>query len=325
MKTIEISHRTIIFTVFFLIGLWVVWQIKSVALALFIAFLLATALNPLVNQLTRLRLPRALAILLVYLLLIGSILGVAASLIPPLVDQTSLLAARLPDYLTTLGGAGIDQKVLSEQLANIGKLPANVLQFTVSLFSNIVSVFIVLVLSFYILLERGSLDTRLLHLFGRNEERVKLFIGRTEKRLGSWVRGELILMTIIGLITYIGLRLLGMHFALPLALLAGLLEIVPTVGPIVSAVPAVIVGFTISPVMGFSVAALYFLVQQLENSFIAPKVMQKSVGLPPLATLIALAVGAELGGIMGATLAVPLLLVFKETFFEFAKDWKLLG
>lgn len=324
MRTIEISHRTVIFTVLFLISLWVLWQIRTVVLALFIAFLLATALNPPVNRLTKFKIPRALSILIIYLLLIGAIFGVAASIIPPLVDQTSVLVSRLPEYLNSFGVTGIDQKLVSEQLANIGKLPANVLQFVISIFSNIISVFIVLVLTFYLLLEWGHLDNRLAFLFGQDGERAKNFLSQLERRLGGWVRGELILMTIIGSLTYVGLRLLGIHFALPLAILAGLLEVVPNVGPLLSAIPAVVIGFTISPVMGISVAALYFLIQQAENSFIAPKVMQKSVGIAPLVTLITLAVGAELGGIMGAILAVPILLLAQVAIGEFFGDWKLL-
>lgn len=324
MRTIEISHKTIIFTVLFLIGLWVLWQIRTVALALFIAFILATALNPPVTGLARIKIPRGFAILLIYLLLLGGIFGVTASIVPPLVDQTSVLVSKLPEYLNSFGVIGIDQKLISEQLANIGKLPANVFQFIVSIFSNIISVFIVLVLTFYLLLEWGKLDNHLAFLFGQDSARAKVFLSKLERRLGGWARGELILMTIIGVMTYIGLRLLGIHFALPLAILAGLLEIVPTVGPLISAIPAVVIGFTISPVMGISVAALYFLIQQAENSFIAPKVMQKSVGIAPLVTLITLAVGAELGGIMGAILAVPILLLAQVAISEFFENWKLL-
>ncbi|MBI3289893.1 AI-2E family transporter, partial [Candidatus Microgenomates bacterium] len=120
-----------------------------------------------------------------------------------------------------------------------------------------------------------------------------------------------------------GLRLLGIHFALPLAILAGLLEVVPTVGPLVSAVPAIIVGFTISPIMGISVAALYFLIQQLENSFIVPKVMQKSIGVAPIVTLVVLGVGVEIGGITGAILAMPVFLVVQIALAEFFPRLKL--
>jgi predicted PurR-regulated permease PerM len=103
--------------------------------------------------------------------------------------------------------------------------------------------------------------------------------------------------------------ILGVPSALPLAILAGLLEIVPTIGPVIAAVPAVLVGFTVSPVIGIAVASLYFLVQQLENHLIVPKIMQKAVGVNPLVTILSLGVGFQLGGPIGAILAVPILIV----------------
>lgn len=323
MRTIEISHRTIVFTVFFLIGLWFLWQVKQVLLALFVAFLFATALNPVVGRLTRFRIPRWMAIFVTYIFVIGVILGTGAAIIPPLVDQTAVFAIRLPEYLTRFGVTGIDQFVVSEQIANIGKIPASVFQFAISAFSNIIAVFAVMVLTFYMLLEWGKLDTRLSFLFGQNSDKAHDFLTKAEKRLGGWVRGEIILMLTIGILTYIGLRLLGIHFALPLAILAGLLEVVPNVGPLVSAVPAVVVGFTISPVMGISVAALYFLIQQLENSVIAPKIIQKSIGVAPIVTLVVLGIGVQIGGIMGAILAIPIFLVIQIAVSEFFPRLKL--
>lgn len=326
MRTIEISHRTIIFTLAFLLGLWILWNIKTVLLVLFVTFLIATALKPPVERLAKIKVPRAVSILLIYVVFFGGIISVFASVIPPLVDQTSGLVERLPGYLTQLGIHGINQEMISGQLADIGRFPVDLLRFITNVFSNIVAVLAVLVLAFYLLLERSSIEKKFVILFGDDAPRARNFLAKLEARLGRWVRGELILMTIIAVVTYIGLRLLGIQFALPLALLAGLLEIVPNVGPLVAAIPAILVGFTVSPILGVSTAALYFLIQQVENSVIVPKVMQASVGLSPLVTLVALGVGAELGGIMGAILAVPILLVIQvilEEFFasRFGKLW----
>ena len=323
MRTIEISHRTIIFTILFLVGLWFLWQVRQVLLTVFIAFLFATALNPIIGKLTSFRIPRWIAIFLTYILVFGVIFGTGAAVVPPLVDQTAAFASKIPQYLTFFGITGGDQFILSEQIANLGKIPENVFKFALSAFSNLVAVFGVLVLTFYMLLEWGRLDTRLAFLFGHNNIKAHDFLAKAESRLGGWVRGEVILMVIIGILSYIGLRLLGIHFALPLALLAGLLEVVPSVGPLVSAIPAVIVGFTISPVMGISVGALYFLIQQLENSLIAPKIMQKSIGIPPIITLIVLGVGVEIGGITGAILALPIFLVVQIFITEFFPRSKL--
>lgn len=318
-KTIEISHRTVIFTVLFLVLLKFLVEIWPILVGLFIAVLLMTALSPLVDRLERLRVPRAIAIFLVYILLFTGIIGGLSGIIPPLAEQTSTLVNRLPQMFDEVGGwlesigiTGVDGEVIASQLSQLGSIPANVVRFTLGLFSNLIAVFAVLVITFYLLLERKNLDKYLLVLFGEGgEKRAKSFIDKLETKLGGWVRGELTLMLIVGVMTYIGLKLLAIPFALPLAILAGILEIVPNIGPTISAVPAVLLGLTISPVTGLAVAALYFLVQQLENGIIVPKVMQRAVGVNPLVTIISLAIGFKLAGALGAVLAVPIVLTIQ--------------
>ena len=119
-------------------------------------------------------------------------------------------------------------------------------------------------------------------------------------------------MTVVGLLTYVGLNLIGIRYALALAVLAGLLEAVPNLGPTLSSVPAILLGFATSPVMGFAAIALYFIVQQLENNIIVPVVMKKAVGLNPIITLLALLIGGKMGGVLGILLAIPIT-VFLET------------
>lgn len=315
-RTIEISHRTVIFTVLFLGLVWFLLQIWPIIIGLFIAILLMTALNPIVDRFERFRLPRGLAILVTYLLLLGVFVWGLASIIPPLAEQTTNLANRLPRlfddlgvWLSSIGISGISGDMIAAQLSQIGRIPANLVRFTVSVFSNIIAVFTVLVITFYLLLERKNLDRYLLVLFGQGgEKRAKAFVDKLEARLGGWVRAELTLMFIVGVLTYIGLRLLGIPFSLPLAILAGLLEIVPNIGPTVSAIPAVLIALSISPVMALAVAALYFLVQQFENSVLVPKIMQRAAGVNPLVTIISLAIGFKLAGVLGAILAVPVVI-----------------
>lgn len=319
MRTIDVSHRTVVFTVAFLLGLWVLWNIRSIIVLFFVAFLIATALELPLAQLSRIRIPRAFAIILIYIAFFGIVAGFFVSIVPPLVDQTGNFVSNLPEYISELGIAGIDRQVITDQLSTLSQLPANLFMFLTSVLSNLVHVIAVLVLAFYMLLEKGAIDRKLKTLFGEDAERAKGVVHKIESKLGRWVRGELILMTIIALTTYIGLRLLGVPFALPLAVLAGVLELVPNVGPVVAAIPAILVGFIGSPILGLSVAALYFLIQQLENIVIVPKVMQASLGLSPLVTLVALGIGAELAGIMGAILAIPVFLVVQVLVGEFFK------
>ena len=309
---VEISHRTIIFTVFFLIGLWLLYQIQQIILAFFVAVILMSALNPLVDKMERKYFPRILAILLLYVLILGGFGLMVASVVPPLVEQTSILINRIPIYVQQFEVPGIDPNLFVSQIPKLAEIPANILKFSLGFFSNLVAVLAILIITFYLLLERKNLKHHLLILFGEDQEKkAEAFINKAEKQLGSWVRGEIILMTIIGVMTYIGLRFLGIEFALPLALLAGILEIVPNIGPVLAAIPAIIAGLAISSPIGLAVAAWYFLVQQLENSLIVPKVMEKAVGVNPLVTILSLAIGFKLGGAVGAIFAVPIILLIQ--------------
>lgn len=313
-KKVEISHRTIVFTVFFLILLWLLFQIRQILIALFVSVILMAALNPLIDRLERFKLPRVLAILLIYIFIFGLFGIVLAGVIPPLVDQTRTLISRLPEYSQSLGLPEIDQNVIESQISQLGSLPANILKITVSVFSNLVAVFTLMVITFYLLLERKNLDRYLLVLFGPDgEEKAENFVNEVERKLGGWVRAQVTLMVIIGAMSYLGLRLLGIDFALPLALLAGVLEIIPNIGPTISAIPAFLAGLAISPMMGLAVLALYFLIQQVENVVIVPQVMRREAGVNPLVTIIALIVGFKLAGAVGAVLAIPVVLLIQIT------------
>lgn len=317
-RKIEISHRTIIFTVLFLLGLWFLFQIRQIILVLFVAVILMSALNSPVARLENLRLPRWLAILFLYFLILGVIGVTVGVVIPPLIDQTVAFINRTTFYLKDIRAFGFDANFIASQVSQLGPLSSNLLRVTLGFFSNLVGIVFLLVVTFYLLLERKNLKHYLLILFGEGgEKRAEEFVDKIEMRLGGWVRGEAVLMSIIGLMTYIGLRILGIEYALPLAILAGLLEVIPNIGPIISAVPAVLLGLTISPIMGLAVAALYFLIQQLENTIIVPKVMEKAVGVNPLVVILSLAIGFKLAGVVGAILAMPVVLVIQVVVREF--------
>jgi predicted PurR-regulated permease PerM len=301
---IEISHRTIIFTVLFLISLWLLYEIRQIIVALFVSIILMAAINPTVDRLEKYRLPRWLGIILFYLLgflIIGSMMAV---MITPLIDQTASFINKSIYFLKDVGNFGIDPNVIASQLSQLGSIPANLFRLTMNFFSNLIGIVALAFMTFYLLLERINLTKYLTVLFGADKEKeVIIVINNIEKRLGSWVRGELTLMVLIGLMSYIGLRLLGVEFALPLAILAG---------PVVSAVPAVLTGLMISPMMALAILALYFLIHQAENTLVAPKVMQKVVGINPLVTILSLAIGFKLAGVSGAILAIPVVLVIQE-------------
>ena len=306
---VEISHRTIIFAVLFLFFLWFLFQIRQIILFLFISLILMSALNPLVIRLEKRKIPRALSILLIYFLIIGFLGLILGSLVSPLVEQTTRFLEHLPALLQQFSFIQIDQPVIANQLNSV---PGKLLKFIISIFSNFIGLFVLMVITFYLLMERKKLGRYLLILFGKeNDKQVEGLIDKIESQLGSWVRGQIILCIIVGVMVYIGLRFLGIDFALPLALLAGILEVVPNIGPVLSAFPAVLLSLAVSPVSTLAVIALYFLVQQIENYLIVPSVMRRAVSLSPLIVILSLMVGFKIGGISGAVLALPVVLVIR--------------
>lgn len=319
-RKVEISHKTIIFAVFFLIGLWFLFYIKDIILELFIAFLLMSILEPLVSLLSKIRIPRAISVLLSYILFFGIVGTVISIIVPPLVDQTTNFVKVLPSYVSNLGiDKSLSSDIGDQFLTRLGNLPSEIIQFTFNLFGNLLSVVTVLVFSFYMLLARGKLEESLGSFFGEvRKKEIGILIHHLERRLGGWARGELFLMLVVGVMTYIGLIILKVPFALPLAILAGVLEIIPYLGPILAAIPALIIGFGISPSLGVGTVVLAFLVQQTENYLLVPKIMEKSVGVSPIITLIALAIGARLAGVTGMIVSIPTVItlqVFAKNYF----------
>jgi len=311
MEKIEISYKTILFTVFLLLSLFFLYQARKIILLLFVCLIFTAAFGPLINKIQKFKIPRPLAIMIFYFFIIGGLIATIASIAPVLISQTEALLNNLPRFLDEIGFFKLDI-ALSDYSDRLLDVPANVFKFAASALSNIIGIFAFLVINFYLMMERGNLKKHLHFLFSENgEKKVETLILRLEKELGGWVRAQVLLMMIIGLMSYVGLKFLDLEFALPLALIAGLLEIIPNIGPTVSMIPAIIVGFASSPVMGLAVVALYFLIQQLENNLIVPKVLQKAIGLHPLITIIALMTGLKLGGVVGSLLAIPAILFIK--------------
>lgn len=313
LKKIEISHKTVIFTVVFLIFLWFLYFIRDILLQLFVALLVMAILNPLVIKLSKFRIPRTISVLLAYLIAFGLFGVVLAGIIPALIEQTTSFVNSLPKYLDNLGISWVlGERLLTQFFSQLITLPGQILKVGVSVFSNVLSVVTVLIFTFYLLLARDKLDDQLGVFFGEEKKReIRRIIDHLEGKLGGWARAELTLMVLVGIFSFVGLTLLGIPFALPLALLAGLLEIIPTLGPILAAVPSVIIGFSISPLMGLATTSLAFLIQQVENYVFVPKVMEKSVGVSPIITLLALAIGFRLAGLVGAAISVPVVITLQ--------------
>lgn len=318
-KKIEISQKTIIFTVALLLSLWFLYQVRSIIVLLFIAFILMTAVNPLIKLARKIKLPTIVVMLVVYFGLIALISTVIASLVPAVVQQTKDITLRLPTYMHNLEdifNAQFDPNVIGGYLNSI---PSNLLKIAAGAFSNIMNVLALFFMSYYLVLERPHLHKYLIRFFENHdaEAKAEALVLAVEHQVGGWVRGELVLMVIIGILTYAGLALLGVPYALPLAVLAGLLEAVPNLGPTIAAIPAILIGLTVSPVIAIGTLILSIIIQQLENNLIVPKVMQSATGTQPLVTIVVLLIGFTLGGIAGAVLSMPIYLTVQTVIKAF--------
>lgn len=317
-RKIDISHKTIFFLTGFLALLWAIYLIRDLILLLFVSFIFVSALSPLVHSLTRWRIPKALSIALVYLLVIVALAGILTLGITPLTVQTSSLVQRLTISLTDLfRGLPVDQISLKSQLPDLSK---NLITVTLDIFTSFITAVLVAVITFYLLLDKEKVEDRFASLFGSKKDKVRNLIKQIEIKLGSWLQGQLILSLIVATLIYIGLTVVGLEFALPLAILAGLLEVVPIVGPILSAVPAILIALISSPVLAAIVAGWYLIVQQTESHVIVPQVMKRAVGLNPLVVIIAIAIGSRLLGVAGALLAVPIAVVIEIITEDYLKS-----
>ena len=330
----RVVSRAILFTIAVLIGLWLLGQLTSVVVRIILAVILAAGMKPVVDRLTHRSLrrkgwwtpPRGLVVLVVYLLTImlvvtagGLILQVVVVEVQNLVNGVPAYAPRIVSYVNDIldlvpGGremlAGFD---LTAQLSgfvtrifSVFSQAIVVFQYALGLVSGLLDVLMILLLALYITTD-GPMIAGYLRAFlppDRHRQASRI-TGRIFVRLGGWVSGQILLCVIIGFVSWVGLTLIGVPYAVVLALVAGMMEAVPNVGPIIAAVPAVIVAALYSPWKALFVALLYLLIQQLENYIIVPRVMSKAVELHPLAVLLALMIGGELMGVLGAVLSVP--------------------
>ena len=319
-QKIDISYKTVIFIAIFVIALWTIYLIRDLLVILFVSIIFMSALNPLVSFFVKAKLPKVLSIGITYLIIIAVGAAAFAAILQPLIEESRRLILTLP-YLSGqfFNIANINESVFQSELTNLSK---NAFTITLAIFDNLLAIVFLLVITFYMLLERDNLKQRLASLFIGKEDRVKRLIVRIEEKLGSWLRGQLVLTVIIGLLSYIGLTILNIPYALPLAVFAGVLEVIPVIGPIISAIPAILIAVTVSPFLGLGVAAMYVVIQQLENHLIVPQVMKRAVGLNPLVVILAIAIGSRLLGFAGALLAVPFAVVLQIIVAEIMEDRK---
>lgn len=317
------------------------YLVRKVLLLLYISGLLAIGFSPIIRLIEKQRLmpvgdkrfPRWLAILVLYLFIIGTLVGVGMLMFPPLYEQGKEFVAAAPQMFERGQQFLIERGILTEhigwreavQAAPVGEggqaAVGTVFGAIVGVLGGIFGFLTILILTFYILVDADNLRTGLLHLFPKeNRPRVAAASREIVGKVSAWLGGQLLLAAIIGITSAIGLWLLGIPFFYVLALISAIGEMIPIVGPFLAAIPAVAVASTVSFQKVLLVIVFFVIQQQVENHLLVPKVMERQVGVSAVTVVVALLIGGNLMGILGAILAVPTAAILQVVFTEVMKQ-----
>jgi len=334
--TVDISLILIVKILLVLLTAIFLYLIRDIILILFIAVIVSSAIIPWVDDLERKKIPRFLSIVFIYLMIFGLLSAIIILIVPPITNQLGQLATNLPYYYNEtlkwfgdVRGVSLEsmtgfQQILQKGGEGLASGVRGIFSILGTIFGGLLGFIIALVITFYITLQKDSTKKFLQSVTPiKYQPYIIQLSRRIQEKMGAWLKGQLLLSLIVGLLCYIGLTALGVKYALILGIIAGVTEVIPYLGPWLGAIPAVILAFVQSPIVALFVVILYIVVQQIENHIIVPQVMKRAVGLNPIIIIIAIAVGSKLAGIGGAIIAIPLVAaisIVARDLFELKRD-----
>jgi predicted PurR-regulated permease PerM len=332
---ISITTGTLIKGLAIIAGFWVLYILRDLILVVLTAVILASSIEPAVKFFKRYRIPRIPAVLTIYLTLVGFVVGIAYIFIPPLFGDFADFAQRLPAIASEVNSSifgenpevykksqtiitQVSQEItpndLISSLGNISNASKSITSTIRVVFGGIFSFILIVILSFYFAMQERGIENflRIIIPFSKEAYAINLW-ERSRNKIGKWMQGQLLLGVLIFVLVYLGLTIFGIPYALSLALLAGILEIIPIFGPILAAIPAVAIAYT-SGGAGLSliIVGFYVLVQQFESHLIYPLVVRKVVGVPSILVILALIIGSKLAGFLGILIAIPVAAALME-------------
>jgi len=322
------------------LSFWLLYRFKQVVFILFVAILLGTVIRPAVAWLHRRGLPRIAGVMLVYFLLLALLAGFVVLLFPLIVEQGTTIVAAVPGYYQSLRERVLEyshplivrlSEFLPETLPSLGLIQQTgpemiasaeqALGYVTSAVKGSFTAIVILVLTFYWTLDGPQTIRSLLLLLPKGQrESTSELISAMETKVGAYIAGQSVLCLIVGVVALAAYLLIGLPNALVLALLAGAMEAVPMIGPLLGAVPAAMVGLSIAPAKLIWVIVATVVIQQLENNLLVPRVMRKAVGVNPFVSLLALFAFGSLFGIAGALMAIPMAAILQLLFNRFIFD-----
>lgn len=342
-SALNISWGTMLRAVVVLLLLVALYIIRDVALIILTSVVIASALEPATRWLMKFRLPRAIAVILLFLVFFTIFAGIFYFFLPPLLDDISGFISTVPDYLESfsfnsssslsslfgpqgviddLSGATLSPKeFISELKSTFFDFSGGIFHGVNIIFGGLLSFILIVVISFYLSVQERGIENFLRIVTPLKHESYVLDLwARTQHKIGLWMQGQVILGLLMGVFVYLGLAILNIPYALLLAVLAALFEIIPLFGPILAAVPAVALAFINSgPALGFTVVGFYTIMQQFENHLIYPLVVRKVIGVPPLLVILALLIFGKLFGFLGLIIAVPAVTMLLEVADDFER------
>ena len=328
-RVIEISFWTLFKAALLVILIWAAWILRDIIAVILISIVIASAIEPVTHFLARYKIPRVLSVLFIYIAAFFVFSIVFYLIIPPLLGDMLDFVSSLPLYIeNTLGPSGSLFLALPELPSAITDLLKNLalsLESAVpaltsgffsaggALFGGILSFILLIVISFYLSVQEHGIENFLRIVTPLEHEAYILDLWkRSQRKIGRWLQGQILLGVLVGVVVFLGLTILEVKYALLLAILSMIFEVIPVFGPIMAAIPAIAIAFIQSPSLGLMVLGLYVIVQQFENHLIYPLVVRKTIGVPPLLVVLSLVIGGTLGGFYGIVLAVPAAAVLVE-------------
>lgn len=329
---ISFSTGTVVKTIVILVVAYLLWVLRDVALIVLTAVVIASAVEPGVRFFMRQRMPRILSVLSIYALLFGVFFILFYFFFPSVLEDFATFVGSLPaylDYLTRAGAFDTYSSILGlpapsaitsdEIMASVrGAFGAaeysNAFSAASQIFGGVFSFILIVVFSFYFAVVETGVDDFLRIVTPKSHQAYILGLWRrSQHKIGLWMQGQLILAVLIAVLVFLLLTIFGVPHALMLAVIAGVFEIIPVFGPILAAVPGVMIAFVAGgPVLGITAAVVYVVIQMFENHLIYPQVVTRVVGVPPLLVILALIIGAELAGFLGVILSVPIAATLQE-------------
>lgn len=314
-KEIIISIKTIAVAFAAILGVYVIYRLGPIFAILLVSALLVLSLEHLVKGFMKQtflnrHLSRSISVIITYAIFVTGVVVIVTLMVPPIFEQAQKLFASLFSFLSVLNVVPSKDLSFQNLLPGLSSMTGGVVGALSSGLSIVTSVTSLIMLSLYMSLDWENLKRRFISLFpDKNKLQILRTVEEVELNVGNWVKGELLLMLFIGIMNFVMFVALGVKFPLALGLIAGLLEIVPILGPVIAGVLGAFIAFADSPVKGLAVIIGAILIQQLENNILVPKIMQKVSGFSPLVILVALLVGNTFFGLVGGILAIPFTII----------------